>query len=122
MNNVNYQYIDLTSIKEDTYGDVSILKEIMGFFIEIIDEYIAVLNEEIPKKNWESLFKATHKIKPNISMFGISKLESIILELENNFRNETNLETVDELANYVLKILVEVKSEIELELESMPNE
>lgn len=122
MNKINYQYIDLTSIKEDTYGDVSILKEIMALFIEIIDEYAGVLNEDLPNKNWHSLFKATHKIKPNISMFGISALETTILEIETSFRNETNLENIDELANTVLTILKEVKSEIQSELKLMPNE
>ncbi|MFH4963414.1 hypothetical protein V8G69_00290 [Gaetbulibacter sp. M235] len=122
MNEVNYQYVNLQSLKEDTFGDESILKEIMGLFIELIDEYTSILNKELPHKNWQALFQATHKIKPNIFMFGISSLEKTILELDLNFRNEVNLETVDCLVDYAILILEEVKNELITELKLMTDE
>ena len=118
----NHQYIDLQSLKENTFDDVSIMQEIMTLFIELIDEYFAVLNTELPNENWEALFKATHKIKPNISMFGISQLEPTILKLENNFRKEENLDTVNSLVEYTLTVFKEVRKEIITELKAMTNE
>jgi len=122
MNKVNNQYIDLDSIREETYGDVSILKQIMELFIEIIDEYVDVLNEELPNKNWQVLYDATHKIKPNINMFGISALETTILELESNFRKEENLENIAEHVYKVIMVLKEVRDEVQYELKLVPNE
>jgi len=122
MNKVNNQYIDLNSIREETYGDVSILKQIMELFIEIIDEYVVVLNEELPNKNWKLLHDATHKIKPNINMFGISVLETTILELESNFRKEENLENIAEHVYKVIMVLKEVRDEVQYELKLVPNE
>lgn len=114
----DYQYINLQSLKENTFDDLSIQKEIMILFLELIDEYIDVLNQELPNKNWKKLFEATHKIKPNISMFGIDALESIILKLDHNFRTEQNLDTVDTLtttcANIFNKVIIEIKTELKL--------
>ena len=118
----DYTHISLQSFKEMTFDDTEIQKEIIEAFFEILNEYIIVLNTELPNKNWQSLFEATHKIKPNISMFGITKLESTILELESNFKNEENLDLVNSKAEYCLNILKEVKIELEIELISLHND
>lgn len=118
----DYIHINLESFREITFDDTDIQKEIISAFIEILNEYIIVLNTEFPNKNWESLFQATHKIKPNISMFGISKLEATILKLENNFRKKEHLNTVESQIKYCLETLKEVKIELNLELKSMQND
>ncbi|MDO5978557.1 Hpt domain-containing protein [Flavivirga spongiicola] len=118
----NYQYIDLDILKENAFDDVSIVKEIMELFIELIDEYVEVLNSQFPNKNWQLLFQATHKIKPNISMFGISKLEPAILQLESAFKNEQNIDTTGALVNDCLAVFKEVEREIQTELRSMTND
>lgn len=116
------KYIDLKTIKEDTFNEVPILKMVIELFIEGIDEFVDVLNQEIKNKNWHALFKATHKIKPNISMFGIAALEPVILELEDNFRLEQNLENIDGLVNSSIHIFKHVKVELHTELKSLNNE
>ncbi len=121
MSQTGYSYIDLESFKKSTFDDADIQKEIIEVFFEILDEYITALNTELPNKNWNVLFKATHKIKPNIHMFGISKLESTILSLENNFRNEENLDAVKSQVSYCLDILKQVEKELQTELKSMQN-
>ncbi|OYX22277.1 MAG: hypothetical protein B7Z06_11925 [Flavobacteriales bacterium 32-35-8] len=117
-----HNFIDLTSLRENTFGNVPIEKEIMHLFIDMVDDYIAIIDKELPNKNWQELYDATHKIKPNISMFGIYSLESTIVELENSFRNEENLESIEQTTNVVLNTFKEVKKEILSELNSMENE
>jgi len=116
-----YEYLNLQTIKEDTFGDTDILKMIIELFVEGIDEYVDVLNNAMPNEDWQTLFKATHKIKPNISMFGITKLESTILQLEHNFRNEENLETVAIGVESCISILKQVRVELLTELKLMDN-
>ncbi|WP_303316313.1 Hpt domain-containing protein [Flavivirga abyssicola] len=118
----DYKYIDLDVLKESTFNDDFIIKEIMELFLELIDEYIEVLTSQFPKRKWDLLFQATHKIKPNISMFGIFKLESIILQLESNFKNKQNLDTTAPLVNECLTLFKEVKREIITELKSINND
>ncbi|MDO5972259.1 Hpt domain-containing protein [Flavivirga aquimarina] len=118
----SYRYIDLDVLKESTFDDTSIIKEIMEVFLELIDEYVEALTLHFPDKKWDLLFNATHKIKPNISMFGISKLETIIPQLESNFKNEQNLDTIGVMVNNCLVVFKEVKREVLTELKSMGNE
>jgi HPt (histidine-containing phosphotransfer) domain-containing protein len=122
MNKLEPQYIDLRSLKEDTLGDIEVLKMIVEMFIEGIDEYVSIINDELGHKNWQVLFKATHKIKPNISMFGITQLEPTILQLESDFENEENLDTIDKQLNTCLDIFGQVKTELQAELKTMEHE
>ena len=55
-------------------------------------------------------------------MFGITALESVILELESSFRNEQNLENIEDLVNLVVTTFNHVKVELQTELKLMPNE
>ncbi len=122
MNETIYRYIDLRQIKEDTFGDITILRMIIELFIEDIDAYVNVLEIEIKHQNWQVLFQATHKIKPNISMFGIDALVPVVLELEDNFKNEHNLDQIDAPVNTSITVLNIVKKELQTELKSMINE
>lgn len=122
MNETIYRHIDLRKLKENTFGDHAILRMIIEQFIEDIDAYVKVFEGELPQQNWQALFQATHKIKPNISMFGIDALVPVILELEDNFKNEHNLDRIDELTNTTVTVLNNVKKELQTELKSMINE
>ena len=122
MNNTTYRYINLQKLKEDTFGDITILRMIMELFIEGVDEYLNTLNDELPNKNWHELFQQTHKIKPNITMFGIHALVEPILELETCFRDEENLDKVDSLVSIISEDLICARKELQIELKSMPNE
>jgi Hpt domain len=122
VNNTAYKYINLTNLRENTFGDISIFTEIMEMFLVDIDVFLNLLNSEISKRNWPKLFQGTHKIKPNISMFGIFSLESSILKLENCFRKEEDLQEVDSLSRFVIYSLNEVKKEIQIELKLLSHE
>lgn len=119
MDNLTYKYINLQSLKENTGGIIDIEIELMHLFNDIVEEFINTLERELPNKNWQKLYDAVHKIKPNIHMFGISSMEVIISELENNFRNEENLENIDDTVKDVVRSFKEIKKEIKLELHSL---
>ncbi|WP_169301351.1 Hpt domain-containing protein [Pontimicrobium aquaticum] len=119
MNQTAYSYINLQSLKEETFGDKEILNTILELFVEGIDEYLATIEKELPTKNWQPLFQETHKIKPNIAMFGIASLVDPILELETCFRKEMHLEKIDDLVELVVQNLIHVKKEIQFELNVM---
>ena len=121
MQKITYKYINLRSLKENTGGIIDIEIELLQLFGEIVDEFIATLERELPKKNWQHLYEAAHKIKPSVTMFGISSMELTIGELENNFRREQNLENIDVKVKEVIGTFKEIKKEIEWELNSLTN-
>lgn len=122
MHQYNRTYTDLKLLKEQTFDEVPILIMIIEQFLEDIDEYLAVLNNELPNAQWEKLFQATHKIKPNISLFGIKDLEPIILQMEGRFKDKTDLEDVNMMADSVITVLKQAKIELLTKLNMMHDE
>jgi HPt (histidine-containing phosphotransfer) domain-containing protein len=122
MHQYNRTYTDLKLLKEQTFNEVPILIMIIEQFLEDIDEYLAVLNNELPNAQWEKLFQATHKIKPNISLFGIKDLEPIILQMEGRFKDKTDLEDVNMMADSVITVLKQAKIELLTKLNMMHDE
>lgn len=122
MSTVNYKYIDLQSLKEDTLDDITVFKMVIELFVEIIDEFVDTFNKELPNQNWNTLFQITHKIKPNITMFGIASLEPSMLKMENYLRKEEHLEEVETLAKLCVSILIRAKTELLNELKETLDE
>jgi len=88
-------------------------------FIDEIDEFVEGSTHGLKNKNWKKLFEVTHKIQPNITMFGIPQLEKTAHILANNLRKEKELHSVEELINQCNKVFLEVKKELKSELKSI---
>ncbi|WP_456462701.1 ATP-binding protein [Lutibacter sp.] len=116
------KYIDLKFIREETMNESSILALLIESFINDIDEFLEILDKGFKSKNWKLLHEATHKIKPSIRMFGISKLDQVIHDLVNRFREEKRLNNVDERINLCKRILKDVKIELLTELKLLKDE
>ena len=119
---VQQRYTDLKFLKQETLNESSILKMLIELFIKDIGEFLVVLDNGLKNKDWDLLHKATHKIKPSVSMFGISKLEPTIHSLMNKFAKEKQLEDVDDLVGSCKEILSIVKDELLIELKNLGNE
>lgn len=116
------KYIDLKFLYEETQGENSILILLIESFLKDFKEFFEVVNKEFKHKNWKALYEATHKIKPSISMFGISEMGPIIHVLAQKFREEKNLEDVGTLLNSCKEIFKHVNEELLIELKSLKNE
>ncbi|WP_457618445.1 ATP-binding protein [Lutibacter sp.] len=116
------KYIDLKFIREETMNESSILALLIESFINDVDEFIEILDKGFKSKNWKLLHEATHKIKPSIRMFGISKLDQVIHDLVNRFREEKQLNNVEERINLCNRILKDVKIELLTELKLLKDE
>jgi len=115
-------YINLKFLRGETFNESSLLVLLIKSFKTEIEEYLNLVDKEFKNENWDLLHNATHKIKPSVTMFGISKLEPIIHSLENRFKNEKQLKSVGEILNTCVKILTEVKTELLIELKALEND
>lgn len=120
--NTKNKYIDLDFLEKETLNETTVLVLLIDLFFKDLKEYRQILDKELKLKNWQTLYKATHKIKPSISMFGIAKLEPIIFSLEQKFKEEKNLDKVDDLVKKCKNIIVNVKEELKVELKTLKNE
>jgi len=116
------KYIDLKFIRGETMNESSILALLIESFINDIDEFLEILDKGFKSKNWRLLHEATHKIKPSIRMFGISKLDQVIHDLVNRFRDEKQLNDVGKRINLCKEVLKHVKIELLTELKLLKDE
>ena len=116
------KHIDLKFLYEETQGESSILILLIESFLKDFNEFFEVVNKEFKHKNWKALYEATHKIKPSITMFGISEMGPIIHVLAQKFREEKNLEDAGTLLNSCKEIFKYVNEELLIELKSLKNE
>jgi len=111
--------INLEFLEKETLNESTVLELLIELFFKDIKEYMQLLDEKLPQKMYLELYRATHKIKPSISMFGIKKLEPVILSLEQKFKEEKELDNIDALVKKCKSIIVNVKKELKVELKSL---
>ncbi len=118
----NKTYTDLSYLKEESLNESEILKLLIEQFLKDLNDFLIVLDLGLEEKNWDLLHGATHKIKPSISMFGISKLNPIIQDLTDRFRHKEKLDDINNLTTSCKEILNHVKVELQTELKTIINE
>lgn len=121
-NVVEMKYVDLTFVRKETLDESSVIKLLIELFIADFEEFLTIAEKELKHKNWKTLYEATHKIKPSVSMFGIAKMEPIIFSLVNKFREEKDLDDVEQQVDSCNKIFAHVKKELITELKSLNDE
>lgn len=89
--------IDLNFLEKITGGDVRITIQLIELFISEVPEAILKLEKLIPEKNWKEVHAIAHKVKSGISVFELTELKKIILNIEDYSREKTNLEEVPKL-------------------------
>ena len=118
----NQNYIDLKFLREETLNESSLLILLINSFMKDIDEFFEVVERGYKDENWKLLYEATHKIKPSIRMFGISKIESNMHLLSSKLKEEKQLEGINDHINSCNEIFELVKKELITELKSLENE
>jgi PAS domain S-box-containing protein len=116
------KYINLKFLNEETQGESAILILLIESFLKDFEEFFEVVDKEFQHKNWKALYEATHKIKPSITMFGISDMELIIHLLSQKFREEKHLEDVEKILDKCKEIFKQVEEELLIELKLLKNE
>lgn len=116
------KYTDLNFLYEETQGEKPILILLIESFLKDIEEFFEIADKEFKNKNWKALYEATHKVKPSITMFGISEMELMMHLLVHKFREEKQLDDVEKIMDKCKEVFKHVKEELLIELKSLKNE
>lgn len=116
------KHIDLKFLYEETQGESAILILLIESFLKDFKEFFEVVDKEIKHHNWKASYEATHKIKPSITMFGISEMGPIIHLLAQKFKEEKALDDAGTLLNSCKEIFKHVNEELLIELKLLKNE
>jgi HPt (histidine-containing phosphotransfer) domain-containing protein len=109
---------DLTNLNEMLGGDQKAIFQMVKIFLQATPESMAELNKSFQKEDYDGVSKMAHKLKSSVDIFCIHEIKQDIRRLENNTRDEINIDEVPELVqkiNTVLQLAIEqVKDEKEV--------
>ncbi len=110
--------------------DLSYLMQLMDHDTEIIVEVLRVFKQEVPKdivklqthlneKNWEMLGLTAHKLKSSVANLGLSKLSDIFLFIEQNGKENTNIDKLPRYVDLSIKNMNQLMIDIDLEINQL---
>lgn len=89
--------IDLSYLENMTGGDNEVMIEMINLLLEETPKHLDNIKKAQHEENWTQLRSEAHKVKPMFLYVGLSKLNEICKELEDNAKNEAHLRSNSEL-------------------------
>ncbi|MFD2532874.1 Hpt domain-containing protein [Gracilimonas halophila] len=89
--------IDLSYLENMTGGDNEVMIEMINLLLTETPKHLDNIKKAQDDKNWAQLRSEAHKVKPMFLYVGLSELNQICKDLEDNAKNEADLESNAEL-------------------------
>jgi PAS domain S-box-containing protein len=98
--------------------DMDCLCEVLQIFIESTPVMMTEIKEAIVSKNWEEVYKKSHKLKSSIGILQMGKLMAVISKIESDAKERKNLEEIEINFEKAEELLLQINPMIKDELES----
>lgn len=79
--------------------------ELIDMFVGQSNEWLDLFNKTINTKDHEDLSKALHKLRGQVAIMGLKKIESELLALEADIKLNKNKETYPKRLNHIIELL-----------------
>ena len=106
---------DLTNLNEMLGDDKKAILQMIKIFLQATPESLNELNKCYQKNDYQGVSKLAHKLKSSVDIFSINEIKQDIRRLENNTRDNINLDEVPELVEKINKVLSQAIVQIEEE-------
>ncbi|RNC87463.1 MAG: Hpt domain-containing protein [Allomuricauda sp.] len=103
----------LDKVNEMAEGDQDFVLSVVSVFLEEVPTDLADLESAIAEKNYEQVYKLSHKIKPNVDLLGMEQTRATALELETLGKNEGNMSEIEAKFPLLKKDVEQVVSELQ---------
>lgn len=118
-NNIEFN-VDLSYLRDVASGSNEFMVEMIELFLDQTPGYFEQLQQLIIEKNWAKVADIAHKIKPTLSFMGVDSAGLNMAEIEQNARNERNLDTIEpafkvlkEMSVGLFAKLAQIKAELQ---------
>ena len=74
--------VDLTYLNDFSGGDQHFIRDMLQTYVSDAPTAIENLNIAFAEKNWEQVYKISHRLKPNFSMLGMKEQETTAKSIE----------------------------------------
>ncbi|MCB0806264.1 MAG: Hpt domain-containing protein [Saprospiraceae bacterium] len=108
---------DLTNLNEMLGDDKKAILQMVKIFLQATPESLNELNKCYQKNDLQGVSKLAHKLKSSVDIFAIVDIKQDIRRLENNTRDNINLDEVPQLVEKINTTLNEAIKQVEQEKE-----
>lgn len=108
--------LDLSSLKELSNGDEAFYTDMLQTFLQTTTTGISEMEKLLKEKNYAMIAEHAHKISSPCKHLGANLLYNLLKEIEENCRNNTNLDDVSDLIEKVATEYKTIKELINKEL------
>lgn len=107
--------IDLTYLKQLSKGSNEFICEMITVFMTQIPAELDEIDKYWNAKDWQSLHRVAHKMKPSFSFMGIKELENVICLINDYSSTQTNIDQLPELIAKLKNVCSKALQELEVE-------
>ncbi|WP_299001003.1 Hpt domain-containing protein [Flagellimonas sp. S174] len=102
----------LDKINEMAEGDQDFVVSVVSVFLDEVPTDLEGLENAIGSKEYESIYKLAHKIKPNVDLLGMEHARATALEIETLGKNSGSMVQIEEKFPFLKKDILQVISEL----------
>lgn len=95
---------DLSLVEKISRGNIFTLRKMLRTFRSTIPAAVDEIKSALDRKDFETIKKATHRIKPTLAIYAMVKIEKDILRIEHLAKNE--------MGNNELRLKIEIVDEV----------
>lgn len=90
---------DLTYLTNMSGGNPGIVKEMIGIFIEQVQEYVVEMQQYLKDKDYQALGRLSHKAKSSVAIMGMNELAADLKTLELLSKESVDIDKYPELVD-----------------------
>jgi CheY-like chemotaxis protein len=98
--------------------DMDCLCEVLQIFLESTPVMMGEIKESIAAKDWEEVYKKSHKLKSSIGILQMGKLMSVVSKIESDAKEKKNLQEIPGNFEKAEELLLQINPMIKEELEN----
>ena len=103
---------DLTNLNEMLGGDQKAIFQMVKIFLQATPESLSELNKCYQKNDLDGVSRLAHKLKSSVDIFCINDIKQDIRRLENNARDNINIDEVPTLVEKLNSVLNETIEQV----------
>lgn len=105
---INFNYID----KIGGIGNTTFRNELIEIFLRQSSEFLKEVNTNLSVKNFDNIYLAAHKFKPQATYMGNDELHKIVVLIEAETKQGMNSQVIDNLIEQAELLIIKMQNEL----------
>lgn len=112
------KHINLDFLREISDGNDNFFKEFIGLFLNSAPQAISDMEQSYFDKNWDTLSKVAHKIKPSFNYIGLKDLNRCAAKIEELANNKSDTLEIQMMIDNIKTVCKVAYTELEIEIKN----